>query len=101
MPEVGIRRALGASRARIFAQHIVECETVALVGGLLGILSSLGGLAAINAWVNHRIARSGMFQLDLTVLSLAVCFALLAGLLAGVYPAWRVSSQPAAATLKR
>lgn len=101
LPEVGIRRALGASRVRIFTQHIVECETVALIGGLLGIVTSIGGLAAINAWVSHQIARSGMFQLDLTVLSLAVCFALIAGLLAGVYPAWRVSSQPAAATLKR
>jgi putative ABC transport system permease protein len=101
LPEVGIRRALGASRMRIFAQHIVECEIIALVGGALGIVVSLGGLAAINVWVSHQIARVGLFQLDLTVLGAAVGLALIAGLLAGVYPAWRVSAQPAAATLKR
>ncbi len=99
--EVGVRRALGASRLRVFLQHIVECELIALVGGGLGVLISLGGLEVINVWVSHRIARSDLFQLDLTMLATAVGFSLAAGLMAGVYPAWRVSFQPAAATLKR
>ena len=49
--EVGVRRALGASRADIFLQHVVECELVALVGGAIGLLLSLGALAAMNAWL--------------------------------------------------
>ena len=39
-PEVGVRRALGASRLDIFVQHIVECELVGLVGGVLGLALS-------------------------------------------------------------
>ena len=36
-PEVGVRRALGASRLSIFAQHLMECELVALLGGVAGL----------------------------------------------------------------
>ena len=41
-PEISVRRALGASRAQIFLQHIVECELVGVIGGALGMLLSFG-----------------------------------------------------------
>src|SRR5690606_26726147 len=42
--EIGVRRALGASRKAIFAQCLVEAGTVGLAGGILGLVLSLLGL---------------------------------------------------------
>jgi putative ABC transport system permease protein len=89
-PEIGVRRALGARRTDIFMQHIVECELVALLGGALGVALSLGGLSVINAWAKTFANRSDLFSLDLPMTAAAAGLSLAAGLIAGVYPAWRV-----------
>lgn len=98
--EVGVRRALGASRADIFLQHIVECELVALVGGGIGLLLCLGSLAILNAWLKTTFARNDLFRLDLPMILLSIGLALAAGLVAGVYPAWRTCRLPPAEHLK-
>ena len=89
-PEIGVRRALGARRLDIFVQHVVECELVAIIGGAIGILLSLGGLAVLNNWAKTLVARGDIVQFDAQMLALAVGLSLLAGLVAGLYPAWRV-----------
>src|SRR5690606_34817787 len=45
--EIGVRRALGASRKAIFTQCLVEAGTVGLAGGILGLGLSLLGLWAV------------------------------------------------------
>jgi putative ABC transport system permease protein len=89
--EVGVRRALGASRADIFLQHVVECELIGVVGGTFGLLLSFGALAALNAWLKTTMAnpRGTFFQLDVPMIALSVGLSLAAGLAAGLYPAWR------------
>ena len=89
-PEIGVRRALGARRLDIFVQHIVECELVAMIGGAIGIALSLGGIAVLNNWVKTIVNRPDIIQFDPQMLLLAVALSLAAGLMAGVYPAWRV-----------
>jgi putative ABC transport system permease protein len=89
-PEIGVRRALGARRVDIFVQHVVECELVAVIGGAIGIALSLGGIAVLNNWVKTLIARADIVQFDAQMLAMAVGLSLLAGLVAGLYPAWRV-----------
>ncbi|MCA1580823.1 MAG: ABC transporter permease [Acidobacteria bacterium] len=98
--EVGVRRALGASRADIFLQHIVECELIAVLGGLVGILLSLGALAGMNAWLKTTMARGDFFKLDLSMILLSVGLSLAAGFIAGVYPAWRTCRLAPAMHLK-
>ncbi len=99
-PEIGVRRALGARRLDVFLQHIVECELVAVVGGAIGVLLSLGGLAVINKWGQTLAQRNDLFRFDGTMLAVAVGLSLLAGLVAGVYPAWRVCRTAPAIHLK-
>jgi putative ABC transport system permease protein len=99
-PEIGVRRALGARRLDIFLQHLVECEMVAIVGGTIGVVLSLGGLAIVNKWGQTLAQRADLFRLDATMLAWAVGLSLLAGLLAGVYPAWRVCRTAPAMHLK-
>ncbi len=95
-PEVSVRRALGASKVSIFLQHVVECELVGVLGGVLGVGLAILGLEAINRLfsINFR------FQMDSYTLAVAVVLSLIAGLIAGLYPAWRICSIPPASYLK-
>lgn len=95
-PEVGVRRALGASRGAIFLQHLVECELTALGGGLVGLLLAWGALGLIN----HSLDGDVAYRLDPTMVATGFALTLLAGLVAGVYPAWRICSVPPATHLK-
>ncbi|HTP40047.1 MAG TPA: ABC transporter permease [Steroidobacteraceae bacterium] len=95
--EMGIRRALGASRRAIFLQCLVEAGMVGLVGGMLGL-----GLAALGLWgVRHQPTQYAPYvHLDLAMLALTFVLALLASLLAGVLPAWRAMQVTPAMQLK-
>jgi putative ABC transport system permease protein len=97
---VGVRRALGASRGTIFFQHLVECELMGLVGGSLGVLLSLGGLAVLNRVYGDGPDGVPFFQLDVPMIVAAVVLSLVAGAIAGIYPAWRICAIPPARHLK-
>jgi putative ABC transport system permease protein len=99
-PEIGVRRALGASRRHVFVQHVVEAELVGLLGGALGVLLAVGGVAVVNAWAQTAISRGDLFHFDGTMVLAAAGLSLAAGLVAGAYPAWRVCRIPPALHLK-
>ncbi|MEZ5333426.1 MAG: ABC transporter permease [Thermoanaerobaculia bacterium] len=86
-PEVGVRRALGASRSSVFVQHIVECELLGLLGGVLGLGLSVVALGLINRLLSDVTAE---FSLDWKMVLAGLFLSLVAGLIAGVYPSWRI-----------
>lgn len=88
--EVGVRRALGASRRDVFLQHLVECQVVAIIGGAIGVAMSAVGLRALNAFMLDMVNRPDVFRLDVQMLVVALALSVLAGLISGVYPAWRI-----------
>jgi putative ABC transport system permease protein len=98
--EVGVRRALGASRVDVFLQHIVECELVALLGGVVGVVLSFGAVATINAWMKTIAPRGDLFRLDGAMLLAALLLSVLAGLIAGTYPSFRAGRLAPAIGLK-
>ena len=83
--EIGVRRALGATRQHIAAQFVLESAMLSLVGGLLGAL--LGG--AVTA--TYAAARGWPTDLPVEVLAGGAVLALAVGLLAGVSPAIRAA----------
>jgi putative ABC transport system permease protein len=86
--EIGIRLAVGARQRDIFWQILIESVLVSFLGGLLGILASLGLieiLKSISPTENIPV-------LTLDAIFLAVGFAIAAGLLSGLYPAVKASS---------
>jgi putative ABC transport system permease protein len=99
-PEVGVRRALGARRLDIFVQHLVECELVGVLGGVVGMGLALVGLAGINTWMMTVANRNDLFKMDVPMALLSLGLSLLAGLIAGAYPAWRICRIPPAIHLK-
>ncbi len=86
-PSVGVRRALGASKGQVFAQHLVEVGLLGLLGGLLGLLFSYVGLSLLKS--NFQ-GFDFIATMDMTMFFAAPVIAVSATVLAGVYPAWRV-----------
>lgn len=84
--EIGVRRALGASKRSIFFQLLVEAGTIGLVGGALGL-----GLAWLGLWaVRHQPTDyAELARLDLPMLVATFVLAVVSSLLAGLVPAWR------------
>ncbi len=95
--EVGIRRALGASRKEIFHQFLVETAVVGLAGGLLGLLLAFGALALIGMQSKQL---SVVAHMDLPMLALTFVLSLAAALLAGLLPTWRACQVTPALQLK-
>ena len=96
-PEVGVRRALGASKKQIFAQHLVEVSMLGLIGGVLGIGIAQLGLWGVRATYNYYDALATM---DIGMLLTAPLIALVSCILAGIYPAWLVCRTTPAIYLK-
>jgi putative ABC transport system permease protein len=95
-PEVSVRRALGATRVDIFLQHIVECELVGIVGGAIGVVMSIGVLR----WIAKMQATTARMSPDFEMFAAAIFLSLVAGLIAGLYPAWRICNVQPAVQLK-
>jgi putative ABC transport system permease protein len=96
VPEVSVRRALGASRLQVFWQHVVECELVGLAGGVIGMALSIGMLRLIAKFLPN----GDVVRLDAEMVLVSLFLSLIAGLMAGFYPSWRVCSVAPAMQLK-
>lgn len=95
--EVGLRRAVGASRREIFSQFLVEAGVVGLAGGILGLaLTGLGLMAVRALYAQWR----SVAELDWTMVATTLCVAVVAALLAGLYPTWRACRVQPATQLK-
>lgn len=92
--EIGVRRALGASRRAIHAQFLVEAGVIGVGGGLLGLLLTGVGVLGVNRTLPPRLA--DLARVDPTLMLLAVLVAVIATVLAALYPAFRAARvQPA------
>jgi len=100
-PVAGVRRALGASRRDIFWQHLTESGVVALAGGLVGGLLGTAGVWALRAWYGRFVNEAlRALPFDANNFLIIVAIAVGAGLLAGLYPAWRIGRAAPASYLK-
>lgn len=93
-PEIGIRRALGASRAAIYRQFLIEGAAMGFVGGLVGVALTLLGLWGAGRLFEPKIAR--LVHADASLIVLTVLLAVAATVASAVYPTWRAAQiQPA------
>lgn len=92
--EIGVRRALGASRRRIYAQFLTEAAVVGVGGGVLGLLLTGIGVLGVHLVLPPRLAH--LAHIDPALLLLTVLVAIVASVLAGLYPTFRAARvQPA------
>jgi len=95
--EVGVRRALGASRRQIFTQCLVEAGTIGLAGGAVGLVLAWLGLWAVR---QQPASYAELAHLDPLMLFTTVALALAASLVAGLIPAWQAMQVTPAMQLK-
>ncbi|MCX7218770.1 MAG: FtsX-like permease family protein [Burkholderiales bacterium] len=95
--EVGVRRALGASRGQVFLQFFIESAVIGLIGGLLGVLFAIGALLLI-AMQSKQLAV--VAHMDWTMLGLTFLMSISAAILAGLLPTWRACKVTPAIQLK-
>ena len=89
--EMATRMALGAGRAQLVRQLILESLWLALLGGLSGIALGAGAWRALNAIGLKHFPRAGEVQVDSTVVLVAVGLSLGAGLFVGLFPLAAIS----------
>ncbi len=88
--EIGIRKAIGATRGNVLLQFLTEATILSVLGGLVGV--------GLGAWIAHVISGLNLGSAPLHAVVapdsvlLATLFALAVGLFFGIYPAWRAAS---------
>ncbi|MBB5359992.1 putative ABC transport system permease protein [Rhodanobacter sp. ANJX3] len=96
--EVGIRRALGATKRSVYLQFVTEASLVGLSGGVFGLALTALGVAGVHALLPKDIA--SLAHLDAGLLGLCLLTAVVATTLAGLFPAARASAVQPALQLK-
>ena len=83
--EIGVRKALGATRFNILLQFLNESVMLCLVGGALGVVAGAVGASQLSAMMGWKTV------IDLPSVLIAFGFATAVGVVFGVWPAWRAS----------
>ncbi len=87
--EIGIKRAIGASRTRIMREIVSEAGIMGLIGGLAGL--TLGAVVVVLANEAGRSSGTILFHLTYQTAVQALVFSTVLGMLAGLIPAWNAA----------
>jgi len=85
--EIGVRRAVGAKARDIFVQIVVESAVIGFIGGLLGLIASTGMMQLL-IYISPG-KNAPVVELENVLISFG--FAVVIGVLSGLYPAWKAS----------
>jgi putative ABC transport system permease protein len=85
--EIGIRKAIGATKTNILLQFTLEAVTLCAVGGVLGILA--GSLFTL---ILHLAVPFLHARLSAMWMAVSLGVSALIGLVFGIYPAWTAAS---------
>ncbi|MCS7272707.1 MAG: ABC transporter permease [Fimbriimonadales bacterium] len=83
--EIGLRKAIGATKFNILLQFLIESVVVSVSGGLIGIVLGYWAASYISAQANWKVI------VPVEGVLLAFSFAVLVGIFFGLYPAWRAA----------
>jgi putative ABC transport system permease protein len=85
--EIGVRRAVGAKGRDIFVQIVVESAVIGFIGGILGLVASMGVMKILVAM--SPAENAPVLELGNVIVSFS--FAVIIGIVSGLYPAWSAS----------
>ena len=98
--ELAVRTALGASALRLARQMITESVLLALLGGAVGLLLAVAGVAGLKALHPANIPRLEEVSVNGWVVAFAFALSVITGFACGLVPAWRISRTDPNAGLK-
>jgi putative ABC transport system permease protein len=84
--EIGIRKALGATKGNILLQFLIEAVVLCLLGGFVGAVVGSGGAAAMSTFAQWNT------QISASSILMAFVFSAVVGVVFGVWPARRAAS---------
>lgn len=89
--EIGLKKAVGASDGEIVREYLVEAAVIGLLGGTLGLLLGWGLAGLLNAITSQALGGSSIFNVTPRLMMVALGFAVILGMIAGLYPAWNAA----------
>jgi predicted lysophospholipase L1 biosynthesis ABC-type transport system permease subunit len=89
--EIGLRRAMGASRGRLVRQMLVESLVLCCAGGALGLIAAVAAARGLNRLLPAGTLPVPVVAMDTRIALFAVAITMITGLLFGVVPAWQGS----------
>jgi predicted permease len=98
--EIAARLALGATRGKVLRQLVTESMTIAVLGGIVGLLLAQWALGAVAVLGADLIPRVLEIRLDTTALAFTLLATLVTGLLIGLLPALQAARVNVGETLK-
>jgi putative ABC transport system permease protein len=87
--EIAIRKAIGATSARVVAQLLTESLMLALCGGAGGLLLAVWGVRALLSLAPTQLPRYQEIGVDLRVLAFGTTASVLSAVVFGILPAWQ------------
>ena len=93
--EIGVRKALGATRFNILMQFVIEALTIGALGGLLGIALGAGGALTLTELAQWNV------HMSTDAVMVAVAFSVGVGLFFGIWPARRAAQLDPIEALRR
>lgn len=107
IPEIALRRALGAKKKTILSQYMIEIAVISFLGGILGLILSyfgLIGMMKISIYQSdYRVTAEAIghgYQLDWTMIIQALTIAVGSTFVVSLYPVWNICNTPPAGQLK-
>lgn len=83
--EIGVRKAIGAGRANILIQFLIESSVMSGIGGIIGAIAGVGASYAISNMMGIK------YTVNIPVIAAAFLFSLAVGVFFGLYPANKAS----------
>jgi len=90
-PEIGLKKAIGATNGNIIGEFLLEAAAIGLLGGAIGFLLGWGMAALLNIGAAEALGGSEIFKITPRLALIAIGLAVGLGTLAGLVPAWNAS----------
>lgn len=90
-PEIGLKKAIGATNGDIVGEFLLEAAVIGLLGGVIGFLLGWGMAGLLNLLATSALGGAEIFKVTLRLAAIAIGFAVALGVGAGLLPAWGAS----------
>ena len=92
--QLAVRAALGATRARLFVEQLIECVTLAVVGSIAGVMLAYGLVAVVIRYQQFFLPRLTSITLDAATVAAGLAAGIAIGFVAALLPRSVVSAAP-------
>lgn len=90
-PEIGLKKAIGATNGNIVGEFLMEAAVIGLFGGVIGFMLGWGMATLLNVGASEALGGSEIFKITPRLAMIAIGLAVGLGVVAGLLPAWNAA----------